>query len=97
MSEAEVRLWWHLKHRLSAKFRRQEPIGRYIADFCCYQSRLIVEVDGSQHADTRGYDGVRDDFLRAQGFRVLRVRAVDVMGNLEGVLEAVASRVHGDS
>ena len=97
MSEAEIRLWWHLRRRLSAKFRRQEPIGSYITDFCCYKARLVVEVDGSQHGDTREYDMARDDFLKAQGFRVLRVSAADVMKNIDGILEAVATRVHSDT
>jgi very-short-patch-repair endonuclease len=73
MTDAERRLWAMLRGSQleGAKFRRQVPIGRYIADFACFKSKLIVELDGSQHADS-AYDAERDAWLEAQGFRVLR-------------------------
>lgn len=65
----EQRLWYHLRaHRfMGLKFKRQKPIGRYIVDFVCIQHRLIIEIDGGQHAEQVKYDQVRDDWLRNQG------------------------------
>ena len=60
------------KRFVGFKFRRQEPIGRYIADFVCFKARLIVELDGSQHLDQSEHDAVRDAWLQSQGFVVLR-------------------------
>lgn len=90
-TDAEQRLWHHLRaHRfLGLKFRRQKPIGRYIVDFVCHESRLIVEVDGGQHADRTAYDSGRDDWLREHGFRVLRFWNHDVLQQTEVVLEAI--------
>lgn len=79
MTEAE-RLLWHLlrSRRFSGfKFRRQVPVGPYIADFLCYEARLIVECDGGQHADNC-HDKARDAWLNAQGFRVLRFWNADI-------------------
>jgi len=76
--------------RLSGfKFRRQQPIGPYIVDFVCQQARLIVELDGSQHLDTREYDENRDAWLRSQGYRVLRVWNSEWNANPAEVLETV--------
>ena len=73
-TDAERLLWRHLRRRRLAdfKFRRQEPVGTYVPDFVCYEGRLIVELDGGQHADDRAYDERRDAWLASQGFRVLR-------------------------
>jgi len=70
----ERRLWRLLRDRRleSLKFRRQVVIGRYIADFVCLRHRLIVEADGPWHEDRAATDAERDDWLTAQGFRVLR-------------------------
>src|SRR6185369_8756124 len=76
-TEPEQKLWWHLRHRLptdGTHFRRQVPIGPYVADFCCLKAKLIIEVDGNQH----GFDGYvlrdkkRSAYLASQGFSVLR-------------------------
>src|SRR3984893_13782608 len=91
-TDAERRLWYRLRARQidGAKFVRQEPIGPYIVDFVCREQRLIVEVDGGQHAtDTR--DIVRDNWLSDDGYRVLRFWNNDVLANTEGVLEAIAA------
>lgn len=73
-------------------WRKQTPIGPYIADFACLKAKLVVEVDGSQHADdTR--DAKRDRWLRAQGFTVIRFWNSDVAGNLAGCLETIAGEV----
>jgi very-short-patch-repair endonuclease len=89
MTEAERRLWRSLRARgLGVKFRRQVPVGRYIADFLCVQKRLIVEVDGSQHFENT-YDAVRDGFLNAAGYKVLRFWNNEVLQNTEGVLQVI--------
>ncbi len=88
---AEQRLWYHLRaHRFEdLKFKRQKPIGSYIVDFVCMEQRLIVELDGGQHAEQVAYDTKRDEWLRDQGYKVLRFWNNDVMQNLEGVLEQI--------
>ncbi len=88
-TNAEKLLWHGLRDRRlgNLKFRRQQTIDRYIVDFICYDRRLIVEVDGSQH--TPAADETRTAFLEAQGFRVLRFWNPDVLTNLNGVLETI--------
>jgi very-short-patch-repair endonuclease len=90
MTDAESRLWSALRGRQSgARFRRQAPIGPYIADFDCFDPRLVLEVDGGQHDAQREYDQRRDDWLRSQGFVVLRFWNNEVLGNTEEVLARV--------
>jgi very-short-patch-repair endonuclease len=74
MTDAETRLWHELRAKRfeSYKFRRQVPIGKYIADFACLTHKLIVEVDGSQHEGSNT-DVTRDLWFNSQGFRVLRL------------------------
>ena len=90
-TDAEQRLWYRLRaHRfMDLKFKRQKPIGRYIVDFVCMEHRLIIELDGSQHAEQVAYDQQRDAWLRSQGYTVLRFWNNDVMQQLEGVLEQI--------
>ena len=90
-TEAEQRLWYHLRaHRfMGLKFKRQKPMGRYIVDFVCLEHRLIIELDGGQHADQLVYDRHRDAWLRSQGYTVLRFWNNDVMQQLESVLEQI--------
>jgi very-short-patch-repair endonuclease len=73
------------------KFRRQEPIGEYIVDFVAFEQRLVIEVDGGQHADQKEKDKdiQRDVWLGSQGFKVLRFWNNEVLQNLEGVLETI--------
>jgi very-short-patch-repair endonuclease len=94
-TDAERRLWTMLRDRTmpSAKFRRQHVIAPYIVDFVCLEHRLIVEADGSQHADNDA-DHRRDDFLNRSGFRVLRFWNNDVLNNPGGVLELIQSALH---
>ena len=67
------------------KFRRQQPIGDYIVDFVAFEKRLVIEVDGGQHAEEeKDNDMRRDEWLRSQGFRVLRFWNTEVLQNLEG-------------
>ena len=80
LTEAEKYLWYALRlNNLGVKFRRQAVIGWYIADFACFEKKLIVEVDGGQHAD-RQEDKVRDQWLSGQGSEVLRFWDHDVLG-----------------
>ena len=71
------------------KFRRQQPLGGYIVDFVCLERRLIVELDGGQHADRNAYDKKRDDWLRNQGFVILRFWNHDVLNNIDGVVKQI--------
>ena len=91
-TDAEHRLWRVLRHRQlqGFKFRRQCPIGPYVAAFACLEGGLVVEVDGSQHG-VSSTDPVRDDYLRRHGFRVLRVWNHDVLENIEGVGAAIGA------
>jgi len=99
LTDAERRLWQKLQRRqiAAAKFRRQQPIGPFIVDFVCFEHRLIVEVDGGQHAQQVPYDEKRSRWLEAQGYRVLRFWNNDVLANTEAVaqsiLEAVERRI----
>ena len=89
MTSAERRLWSRLRDRqLGVAFRRQHSIPPYIVDFACVDARVIIEVDGGQHADS-GRDAARDAYLAAQGWRVLRFGNNDVLGNTEGVVEQI--------
>lgn len=84
-------------HRLAgAKFKRQEQIGDYIVDFVCFRARLIVEADGSQHADNPA-DFQRDDWLSAQGFRVLRFWNNDILSDSEAVATAIFHALETDA
>jgi very-short-patch-repair endonuclease len=89
-TDAELRLWRLMRdRRLSGlKFRRQVPVGPYIVDFLCVGSRLIVEVDGSQHAENPR-DEARDAYLGSAGWKVLRFWNHEVTQNREGVLETI--------
>ena len=90
-TEAEQKIWYFLRNRQfeKFKFRRQHPIGVYIVDFVCLIEKLIIELDGGQHAERIPYDERRTRALREKGFRVLRFWNNDVMQNTEAVLEAV--------
>jgi len=90
-TDVERVLWRLLRaHRLADfKFRRQVPIGPYIADFVCFEHRLVVELDGGQHADALEQDAGRDAWLGDQGFRVLRFWNNEVLDNLDGVLTKI--------
>ncbi len=90
MTDVETKLWQQLRARRfeDFKFRRQVPIGQYIVDFICYEKRLIIELDGSQHEGST-YDMKRDAWLRSQDFRVLRFWNNDVNAALDGTLMAI--------
>ncbi len=90
-TEAEKRLWSRLRKRqlFGIRFRRQYPVGPYIADFAAPERMLIVELDGGQHAGQRAYDRTRDDYMRKQGYYVLRYWNNQVFEGLEAVLEDI--------
>jgi very-short-patch-repair endonuclease len=94
MTDAEHRLWRHLRgHRLAGqKFRRQQPLGAYVVDFVHFGARLIVEADGGQHIESP-HDAQRDDWLKGQGFRVLRFWNNDILQNTEQVLAVIFKAV----
>ena len=92
MTDAERRLWYKLRYRqLGHKFRRQSPIGRYIVDFVCFEKKLVVELDGGPHSQKVDKDELRSDWLRSQGFRVLRFWNHEVFEDLDPVLEVIWS------
>ena len=98
LTDAERKLWYRLNNRQLAgwKFVRQEPIGPYFADFACREARLVVEVDGSQHVESER-DKVRDAFLAARGYRVLRFWNNDVLRNTDSVLETIFAALGGEN
>ena len=91
LTEAERKLWYALRGRRFAdfKFRRQVPVGPFIADFVCFESRLVVELDGGQHAESYR-DEKRDRWFTTNGFRVLRFWNNEVLSNIEGVVTQLA-------
>jgi very-short-patch-repair endonuclease len=90
-TDSEALLWEALRRKSldGRKFRRQHPIGHYIADFFCAEERLIVEVDGPIHKQRRGDDRERDRFFKAKRFKVLRVPSNEVERDLTAVLERI--------
>ena len=91
MTDTERCLWSRLKRRQinGYKFRRQFPIGAYIADFICLEARLIIEVDGGQHAEQTEKDKLRDKWLVSQNFHVLRFWNNEVLQETDAVVEAI--------
>ena len=90
-TDAERALWGALRFwQLDGyKFRRQQPLGRYIVDFVCLEKRVVVEVDGGQHAQEATVDAERDRWLRDEGFIVLRFWNNEVLKNMDGVREVI--------
>lgn len=90
MTLAERKLWQVLKARGldGHRFRRQHPLGPYIADFACLEAGIVIEVDGGQHHDSE-QDGRRDRYMQGIGFRVLRFWNNDVLANLEGTCAVI--------
>ncbi len=97
-TRAEAILWWTIRSRaLGVKFRRQEPIGPYIADFACWSRRLIVEIDGPTHFEPgrQEYDRRRDDWFQQRGWTVFRTDDDEAWTNRDGVIEAIVERLGG--
>ncbi|MGH6767827.1 MAG: endonuclease domain-containing protein, partial [Xanthobacteraceae bacterium] len=95
MTDAEAKLWFALRDRrfTNFKFRRQVPVGPFIADFICYKVRVVVEVDGGQHSESKS-DEQRDRWFSANDFLVLRFWNNEVLRNLEGVLTSLLETLH---
>ncbi len=91
---AEAVIWQHIRAGRfdGVKFKRQQPIGNYIADFVCFAEKLVIEVDGGQHNGSAS-DAARDAWFAGQGFRVLRFWNNEVGENLEGVLQRIREAV----
>jgi very-short-patch-repair endonuclease len=98
-TDAEKRLWSLLRaHRYGGyKFKRQQPIGPYIVDFACFDARLVIEIDGGQHADAARSDSIRDAWLAREGFRILRFWNNEVLGNIEGVMQQITLSLQAPS
>ncbi len=96
MTEAEKQLWKYLRGDFAGAgthFRRQVPIGPYVADFCCLKHGLIVELDGEIHAtaSAKSYDKSRDQALQAGGYRVLRFSNAETSLDFRSVLDCIAN------
>ena len=97
MTKEERHLWFDFLRDYPIRFRRQESIGNYIADFYCSSAKLVVELDGSQHYDEAGMrsDLERSEYLKALGLTVLRFSNLDVLRNFSGVCEQIDAYVRG--
>ena len=91
-TRAEAKLWNCLRNRNldGFKFRRQAPIDRYFADFACREAKLIIELDGGQHADSVAYDADRTEVLEHAGYRVLRLWNHRILTELDGALQEIS-------
>ncbi len=100
-TDAEKLLWRHLRGKQlgGLRFRRQHPLGRYIVDFVCLEKRLVLEIDGGQHGEEEGQikDAEREQWLRTEGYQVLRFWNNDVLTNLEGVMGMIRANVLPES
>jgi very-short-patch-repair endonuclease len=92
---AEARLWAHIRNNQlnGVSFRRQHAIGPYITDFCSPRSKLIVELDGSQHLDQEEYDNDRTRYFNERGYKVLRFWNNEVINDLNGVIQAIMNEL----
>ena len=94
-TDAEKRLWSALRDRRleGIRFRRQVVLGRYVADFCSANPKLVIELDGIQHENQRRYDDARTQYLEAQGYVVLRFWNGDVFTHFDAVLSTIADEI----
>jgi very-short-patch-repair endonuclease len=94
-TDAEKRLWSALRNRRleGIRFRRQVILGRYVADFCSANPKLVVELDGLQHEEQQSYDEIRTRDLQREGYLVLRFWNGDVLAHLDGVLEVIEESI----
>ena len=91
ITEAEKRLWQQLRAKQlhGLKFKRQQPIGNYVVDFVCFEKKLVIELDGGQHAEQVEQDAERTSWIESQGFEVLRLWNNDVLQNMDGVWDVI--------
>ena len=87
ITAAETKLWAILRNRQldNLKFRRQQPIGRFIVDFYCSEAKIVIEIDGDSHIRQEEYDNKRTQWLEDEGYRVIRFTNDEVFSNLENV------------
>ena len=98
LTDAERALWHILRRQSSGfRFRRQAPIGPYIVDFVCFEKRLVIEVDGGQHAQLVDYDAARTAWLENEGFKVIRFWNNQVLEEMDAVRDAVWMALGGCS
>ena len=90
-AQAEAVLWSYLRKNglYGLKFRRQQPIGKYIVDFLCCSKKIIIELDGGQHSESQEYDKIRDEFLVQEGYKVIRIWNNQIFDNIEGVMDSI--------
>ena len=94
---AERKLWSKIRNdQLGVNFRRQHAIGDYIPDFACIERKLIIELDGSQHLEQEEYDAERTEYLKSQGYKVIRFWNKDVMKDIDNVMLAVIHAIDDD-
>jgi len=98
-TDAERLIWGHLRNRNleGIKFRRQQPFGPYIVDFIAAEKKLVIELDGGQHATNKAHDEVKDQYIKSEKFRVLRFWNNEVLQNTEGVLERIRQEILKDT
>jgi very-short-patch-repair endonuclease len=91
MTEAERKIWKMFRSRRFAgyKLRRQVPLERYIVDFACHEARLVIEIDGGQHGSSSESEIERSEFLKKEGYKILRFWNNEVLANPEGVLSQI--------
>lgn len=95
-TDTEQKIWQVLRNRqfLNLKFRRQHRIGPYIVDFCCLEKKLVIEIDGGQHAEQKNKDILRTSYLNQAGFSVVRFWDHEVLKNVNAVKEEILRNVN---
>ncbi len=90
-TDAEKKLWYRIRNKklCGHKFRRQQPVGKYIVDFICQEKKLVIELDGSQHAEQNEYDDERTKFLEDAGYKVIRFWNNEIFEDMESILETI--------
>ena len=82
MSDTERKFWYQINNnKLGVKFRRQQPFGSYCVDFVCHELKLVIELDGDQHAENIEYDNKRTKFIESQGYKVIRIANSELTKN----------------
>jgi len=98
-TEAEITIWQKIRSKQlnGHKFKRQQPIGNYIVDFVCFDRKLIIEIDGGQHAIEKEKDQQRELWLQSEGFAILRFWNTEIFENIDGVLASIMEKLNTPS
>ena len=89
MTEAEKKIWYRVRDKqLGVKIRRQQPIGDYVVDFVCFEKKLVIEIDGGEHLESRR-DKIRDKWFQDQRYKILRFWNNDVLKNTDNVMQVI--------